>query len=138
MESEGVKVYGYGKQAYELLLGYILDPEYGDITDPEGGTDITITYTKPTTPGAYPKTNMKMRRNTSPLLTDRDAIPGLLQNMPDIDALFTRHSPEEISAILDAMLSGDKSAESRSRETTQYNTNKKSSVDKAFDELMAG
>ena len=82
--------------------------------------------------------NLKMRRNTSPLLTERDAIPGLLQNMPDIDALFTRHSPEEISAILDAMLSGDKSAESRSRETTQYNTNKKSSVDKAFDELMAG
>ena len=34
MEEEGVKVYGYGKQAYELLLGYILDPEYGDITDP--------------------------------------------------------------------------------------------------------
>ena len=31
---EGIKVYGYGKQAYELLLGYILDPEYGDITDP--------------------------------------------------------------------------------------------------------
>ena len=34
LESEGVKVYGYGKTAYELLLGYILDPEYGDITDP--------------------------------------------------------------------------------------------------------
>ena len=30
-EDEGIKVYGYGKQAYELLLGYILDPEYGDI-----------------------------------------------------------------------------------------------------------
>jgi hypothetical protein len=106
LESEGVKVYGYGKQAYELLLGYILDPEYGDITDPQGGTDITITYTKPTAPGAYPKTNMKMRRNTSSLLPDADAIPGLLQNMPDIDGLFTRHSPDEVSAILDGMLSG--------------------------------
>ena len=40
-EDEGVKVYGYGKQAYELLLGYILDPEYGDITDSREGTDIT-------------------------------------------------------------------------------------------------
>ena len=136
LESEGVKVYGYGKTAYELLLGYILDPEYGDITDTVEGTDITITYTKPTRPGAYPQTNMKMRRNTSPLLKDKDEIHGLMSNMPDIDGLFTRHSPEEVDAILDRMLSGDKSAEGRSRETTQYN--KKSSVDAAFDELMAG
>ena len=64
--------------------------------------------------------------------------PGLLQNMPDIDALFTRHTAAEVGAILDSMLSGDSSAEARSRETTQYSTNKKSSVDKAFDELMAG
>ena len=33
-EDEGVKMYGYGKRAYENLLGYILDPDYGDITDP--------------------------------------------------------------------------------------------------------
>ena len=50
-EEEGVKVYGYGKQAYELLLGYILDPEYGDITDINEGTDIALTYTKPNKPG---------------------------------------------------------------------------------------
>jgi hypothetical protein len=134
LESEGVKVYGYGKTAYELLLGYILDPEYGDITDLNEGTDITLTYTKPNKPGAFPQTNLKMRRNTSTLLNDRDAIPGLLQNAPDIMSLFTRHSPAEVNAILDQMLSGDGSAESRSRETTQYN--QKSSVDAAFDDLM--
>ena len=134
LESEGVKVYGYGKTAYELLLGYILDPEYGDITDLNEGTDITLTYTKPNKPGAFPQTNLKMRRNTSTLLNDRDAIPGLLQNAPDIMSLFTRHTPAEVNAILDQMLSGDGSAESRSRETTQYN--KKSSVDAAFDDLM--
>jgi hypothetical protein len=134
LETEGVKVYGYGKTAYELLLGYILDPEYGDITDTNEGTDITLTYTKPNKPGAFPQTNLKMRRNTSTLLQDRDAIPGLLQNTPDIMSLFTRHSPAEVNAILDQMLSGDSSAESRSRETVQYN--KKSSVDAAFDDLM--
>ena len=138
LESEGIKVYGYGKQAYEMLLGYILDPEYGDITDPGEGTDITVTYTKPTSPGAYPKTNLKMRRNTSSLLGDANAIPGLLQNMPDIDGLFTRHTPDEVGAILDGMLSGDKSAEGRSKETTQYNQKPSSNVDKAFKELMTG
>ena len=134
-ENEGVKMYGYGKRAYENLLGYILDPEYGDITDVYEGTDITLTYTKPTTPGAYPQTNLKMRRNTSQLLEDKDAIPALLDGIPEFDGLFDRHTSAEIDAILDEQLSGNESAESRSKETTKYE--KKSDVDRAFDELMA-
>jgi len=137
-EEEGIKVYGYGKRAYELLLGYILDPEYGDITDIMEGTDISLTYTKPTAPGAYPQTSLKMRRSTSSLLEDKDAIPALLDGMPDFDSLFERQTPEEIDAILDEQLSGDLSAESRSSETARYNTKKTNSeVDRAFDELMS-
>lgn len=138
-EDEGVKVYGYGKQAYELLLGYILDPEYGDITDVIEGTDIGLTYTKATKPGAYPQTSLKMRRTTSPLLEDTDAVPALLDNMPDFDRLFQRLTSEQVEAILDEQLSGDTSAEGRSTETTKYNnTSGKSSVDRSFDELLAG
>lgn len=136
LESEGVKVYGYGKKAYEMLLGYILDPEYGDITDVKEGTDITLTYTKATKPGAFPQTSLKMRRNSSPLLDDMNAIPGLLQNAPDIMSLFERHTPDQINAILDNMLSGDRSAESRSTETAKYSNN--SNVDSAFNDLMRG
>ena len=135
-ETEGIKVYGYGKRAYENLLGYILDPDYGDITDPLEGTDISLTYTKPTAPGAYPQTNLKMRRNTSSLLEDTEAIPALLDSMPNIDALFERQSPEEIDAILDEQLASSGTAESRSKETTKYG-NDKSDVDRAFDELIA-
>jgi len=136
-EEEGIKVYGYGKQAYELLLGYILDPEYGDVTDIQEGTDITLTYTKPTKPGAYPQTNLKMRRNTSALLEDKDAIPALLDGMPDFDSLFERQTPAQIDAILDEQLASDGSAESRSSETAKYGS-ADSSVDKAFNELMTG
>ena len=135
-EEEGIKVYGYGKRAYENLLGYILDPDYGDITDPLEGTDISLTYTKPTAPGAYPQTSLKMRRNTSALLADEEAIPALLDSMPDIDSLFERHTAEQIDAILDEQLAGNGSAESRSTETTKYG-NGKSDVDRAFDELMS-
>ena len=137
-EEEGIKVYGYGKTAYELLLGYILDPEYGDITDINEGTDITLTYTKPTTPGAFPQTNLKMRRNTSPLLEDVDAISPLLDRMPDFDSLFERQTPEAIDAILDEQLASDGSAESRSSQTTKYGSEKKDTVDRAFDQLLAG
>ena len=137
-EDEGIKVYGYGKTAYELLLGYILDPEYGDVTDAQEGTDITLTYTKPTKPGAYPQTSLKMRRNTSTLLEDAEAIPALLDGMPDFDSLFERLSPEQVDAILDEQLAGDGSAESRSRETAKYSTTEATDVDRAFNELVAG
>jgi hypothetical protein len=137
-EEEGIKVYGYGKTAYELLLGYILDPEYGDITDINEGTDITLTYTKPTKPGAFPQTNLKMRRNTSPLLEDADAISPLLDRMPDFDSLFERQTPEAIDAILDEQLANDGSAEGRSSQTTKYGGDSKDTVDRAFDELLAG
>ena len=120
-----------------MLLGYILDPEYGDITDPKEGTDITLTYTKPTRPGAYPQTNLKMRRNTSPLVEDQEAIPGMLDNMPDFDGLFERLAPNQIDAILDEQMAGSKSAEERSSESVRY-SNGASDVDKAFNDLMSG
>jgi hypothetical protein len=120
------------------LLGYVLDPEYGDITDSNEGTDIVVTYSKPTRPGAYPQTSMKMKRSSSPLLDDAERVPALLETIPDIMGLFKRSTPEEIDQILDAFLSGDSGAEARSSETAKYSTNEKSSVDAAFDELLSG
>ena len=135
-ESEGVKYYGYGKKAYEMLLGYVLDPEYGDITDLDEGTDIGLTYEKPNRPGAFPQTTLKMRRNTSPLLSNKREASTIVNNTPTIDKLFAdkRKTTREIEVILDNMMSGDSSAEARSSETTAYN-NKGSAVDKAFAEL---
>ena len=58
-ESEGVKVWGFGKMAYEKLLTIVLDPDYGDITDPDDGNDLKIMYGKP--PGAsFPRTDISM------------------------------------------------------------------------------
>ena len=136
-EEQGIKVYGYGKRAYEMLLSYILDPEYGDITDPLEGTDISLVYTPRTAPGTFPQTSLKMRRTASTLLEDTEAIPALLDRMPNFDSLFERLSPTDIDAILDEQLSGNASAEERSSETGKYNVDTQNPVDKAFDELMA-
>ena len=42
-EGEGVRFWGFGKTVYQEILGYI-DPDYGDITDPTSGRDLTIEY----------------------------------------------------------------------------------------------
>ena len=43
-EGEGVRFWGFGKTVYQEILGYITDPDYGDITDPTSGRDLTIEY----------------------------------------------------------------------------------------------
>ena len=41
-EDKGVRWWGFSRTTYQALLDVVLDPEYGDITDTEKGTDIRI------------------------------------------------------------------------------------------------
>ena len=106
-ENEGVRVWGYGKEAYTSLLNLVLNPEYGDITDVDDGTDLTLTYGKP--PGAnFPKTTLTPRRRTNPLCDE--AVGGdaecnrLLENIPNFDSLFVQKSASEVQQALDAFV----------------------------------
>ena len=42
-ESQGVKFWGFGKTVYQELLS-IIDPDYGDITDPISGRDVSVEF----------------------------------------------------------------------------------------------
>lgn len=103
-EHEGVKIWGYGKTIYETLLGLVLNPDYGDITDVDNGVDFTLTYTLPKTKGAFPQTNLVAKRKSSPLLKSKAEVAELLTNVPDIETLFSRKSSSEVQAILESYL----------------------------------
>ena len=136
-EADGVKIWAYGKTAYETLLGYVLDPDYGDITDPETGTDIKLTYSIPGTPGSFPKTTLQPRRRPSVLCDDAIAdCQDLIDSVPDIDNLFDVKTVEQVQELLDGYLSSDGSAEASSSETKKYNTSNGESVDQAFAAFM--
>ena len=141
-ESEGVKIWGYGKLAYQKLLGIVLDPDYGDITDPEDGNDLKLMYGKQ--PGAsYPTTDIRPRPRKS-ILCD-DAVGGdercaeLLEKVPNIDAVFERKTTEEVQAILDSHLSSDTEDSSeitRGGNITNTRESEESAVDRAFNGLL--
>ena len=136
-ESEGVRIWGYGKMAYESLLNLVLNPEYGDITDAEEGTDLILTYGKPA--GAtFPQTKLQPRRQPSPLCQDGpEKCAEMMENIPDFEGLFERKTTEQVGSMLDEFLSGEDSAEDSSVETTKYNKEEASSVDAAFNELLS-
>ena len=136
-ESQGVKIWAYGKTAYETLLGYVLDPDYGDITDPQTGTDIKLTYTLASGPGAFPKTALQPRRRPSILCDDSVGnCEELLDSVPVIDNLFDVKSVDEVRSLLDGYLSSDSSAEASSNETQRGKPQTGQDVDKAFAAFM--
>lgn len=140
-EDAGVRVWGYGKTAYESLLNLVLNPEYGDITDAESGTDLNLSYGKPAG-ASYPQTKLQPRRRTSPLCDNltSEQCDELLASIPDFDTLFDRKTTSDVETILDEYLSSDELAEETSSETvitpdTTGNTTQ--TVDEAFDQLMS-
>ena len=145
-EDKGVRIWGYGKMAYENLLSLVLNPEYGDITDPETGTDLTMTYGKP--PGAsFPQTKLVPRRRSSELCEDMTAesCAELLESIPEFDTLFERKTSEDVTALLDTFMnSGVEDPEAVSSETQKFGgttstttDEEPNAVDAAFAELGA-
>ena len=132
-EAEGVKVWGFGKRAYETLLGLVLNPEYGDITDATDGTDLVINYGKPAG-ASFPETKITPRRKNTPLHKDSDKAAELMESVPNFEDLFSasRKTAEEVQGILDSFLSSDEAAP----EGSTTSSTGENEVDKAFSELL--
>jgi hypothetical protein len=143
-ESEGVKFWGFGKTVYTELLGFIADPDYGDITDPMGGRDVVVEFTPADGPGSYPKTAIRVKPNTTPLTEDKNIAERIAQQQPDLKVIFKEPSYDELKESLEAWLNpehdddtqsgaqSDTSTESASR----ANVNTVDDVGAAFDELF--
>jgi len=141
-EDQGVRVWGFGKQTYEKLLNLVLNPEYGDITDPDAGTDLVLTYGKPAG-AAFPVTNITPRRQSSMLCSDDpEKCRKLLEEIPDFDEVFatSRKTPQEVQTLLDNYLLNDTDAEEASSESNKYSSLGEASatkkVDEAFSDLL--
>ena len=135
-EEKGVQVWGFGKMAYQQLLELVLNPDYGDITDTEDGTDLVIKYEKPAG-ASFPKTTITPRRRTGPLCDEAvggsDECAKLLESIPDFDGLFERKTPEQVQVMLNEFLDGDTAG--ASEDVVKY-TDNSTSVDAAFNDLM--
>ena len=134
-EDSGTRLWGYGKMAYQELIQLVLNPDYGDITDVDGGTDLVINYGKP--PGAsFPVTKIHPRRRPSPLAENKENTQTFLDGIPSFKDNFNVKSITEIEEMLTNFLSGESTDETGGSETTKYNNKETSDVDDAFKELL--
>jgi hypothetical protein len=104
-ENEGVKFWGFGKTVYQDILGYIADPDYGDITDPMTGRDIVLDVTSAEeSNAAYPTTAIRIKPATSKLSDDPAVVKNLLENQKNITELYQELSYAELKTVLENWL----------------------------------
>ena len=100
-ESEGVKLWGFGKEIYMELLSMAEDEDIGDYTDIMVGRDITLTTVGPEVTGTkYNKTTLRARTAATPLMEDAAKVKELLENQPNPLEAFTRKEYDEMKKIL--------------------------------------
>jgi hypothetical protein len=124
-EEKGVRLWAFGKTVYQTLLNYMLDEDYGDITDPHEGRDVRVSCQK--NPGQqWATTDVRPRGKDSPLSEDSSKSKQWLDNIPDVNDLFELKSYEELERIINEWLNGD---DESSKETSRGgNTSVKSNT----------
>ena len=104
-ENEGVKFWGFGKTVYQDILGYIADPDYGDITDPISGRDIVLEIqSAEESNAAYPTTTIRVKPSQSKISETADGIANILDNQKDIIELYSELSYAELKGVLENWL----------------------------------
>ena len=111
-ESEGVKLWQFGKEIYQEFLNMAADEEIGDFTDIMSGRDIKLTTVGPEVTGTpYNKTSIGPSMKTSPLSEDESLVKTLLEEQADPKKVFKPLSYDEMKQALQEWLSPEGSEE---------------------------
>jgi hypothetical protein len=141
-ESQGVKLWGFGKTVYQELLSIIADPDYGDISDPVNGRDVSVEFISAEESGAsFPKTNIRVKPNQTPISDEPSVLELVKTSQKDITEIYQEQSYDDLTGILNEWLNpnDDASTQEVKKETvstSELGTSKVKDTSEAFDELF--
>ena len=129
-EDKGVQLWSFGKRVYHDILNIMLDPDYGDITDPLNGRDVKVNITKQ--PGQNWATTTVMPRGKETPLSENDSkSQALLDNLPNLDDVYTLESYEEIEKKVNDWLNGESSSDNNTQKTERTFSERSSTTTEA-------
>ena len=107
---------GFGKTVYQEILGYIADPDYGDITDPTSGRDLTIEYKSAEEAGtSYPTTTIRVKPSETAVSEDATRATSFIETQTEITDLYSELSYDELKSVLEGWLNPTAEGESESK-----------------------
>jgi hypothetical protein len=111
-ESEGVKLWQFGKEIYESFLQMAADEEVGDFTDILNGRDIKLNTVGPESTGTpYNRTTIAPSMKTTSLSNDETLVEKLLEDQPDPKKVFKPLSYDDMKSALQEWLSPEDAEE---------------------------
>ncbi|MBC8388161.1 MAG: hypothetical protein H8E13_08970 [Actinobacteria bacterium] len=137
LESEGVKFWGFGVQLYEELLSIIADPEYGDITDPISGTDLTIERKTAEEAGNnWGSTTIRPKRQQTKLTENAEQLKKWLNEQDSITDIYREPSYDELKEELEKWLNPDDETEEKTESSDSNTSDNIEDVLKDFDKML--
>lgn len=142
-----VKIWGISQTVYKKLLGYIVDPDYGDITDVSNGYDLTVDITDSGKKfgDGRPIKDIDVRPRPKPRELDK-AEKELLKKIPDINSIYPLSTYEQLEEALNKFINGGPTGAPEQRggqSQAASNTGgsggtkpKTGGIDDAFDDLL--
>ena len=102
-EDKGVQLWGFSKGVYQSILGIMMDPDYGDISDVEKGHDIKVTLSQPPAK-PYWDTAIMARPKPTALSSNPEDVKKWTSSIPDVDSLNPVKTYEELEKVLNDWL----------------------------------
>jgi hypothetical protein len=122
-EGEGIRFWGFGKTVYQEILGYIADPDYGDITHPTEGRDITVEVVSAAESGtSYPVTTIRVKPKETPLADTKEAMVALLDSQHNVTEVYQEMTYDELKTVLEGWLNPESDEESDVETSTSTQT----------------
>lgn len=103
-EDKGIVWVDFPQKIEKQLVEFILNEQYGDITDLKNGTDFTISKRKG---NPYPEYSVMPKRNASKLLPTDAQITQAMANIPQFKDAFKHYTYEQLQEIWDKFINGD-------------------------------
>jgi len=120
-ESEGIRLWGFGKTVYQKLLSLMLDEDYGDITDPLEGRDVNVVCSK--NPGQqWAMTEVTPRGKETKLSKDSKQAKEWMTKLPNLEDIFQLKSYDELSKIINDWLADDEDEDGDATTGTERGT----------------
>lgn len=115
-EEQGPFYWGFSSTVSQDLIKTMLDEDYGDITHPTTGRDITVEFTPAASDGSYSKTAIRPKPNAS-VVTEDPALLQAIKDMPSIEQVTEVLSYDELKGVLEEYLGIQKDESSSSTES---------------------
>lgn len=110
---DGVRFWAFGKTVYTDLLGVMADPDYGDITDPQTGRDIKVTFTpQEKSDTQFAKTAILISPKQTALSANAEQLEKFLTEQPDLMSVYPKMSYDELKEVLTRFIDGPSTAAS--------------------------